>query len=268
MAGLEDDFFGADESPAPDDAANAPETVKEPESPAQEGATSPETPEAADASADDAGEADETPVSQGRLNAILAEREKRQAAEARAADLERRLAEAQQSAQAQPQQKPAPRPRPDPVMDPDGFNDWIEERLYLQREASSQAIAVGAHGLEAVAAAERALNAAVMSDPGLAQTVRNHPDPYGFAVAWHKRQALQSELAGVSSMDELIEREAAKRGYIRAGSGQPVIAPARVVGPDTTLPPRSLASAAASPANPAAVDKTPDAFERKLFGPK
>lgn len=233
-------------APAGQEAEAAPGQTEQDDAPAQEGAA----------------------VSEGRLNALLAERDKRQAAEREAQELKRQLEQFQQ------RQAPAPAPQqpteaPDPVMDPQGFQAWIVNEQYRQREQISQVAAVRHYGLDKVAAAEQAINAAGRLDPSLIAKVKSQPDPYGFAVEWHQQQQMLQQVQGYSSLDDLIAAEAVKRGYVRAGEGQPVTLPAKVVTQSTTQPPpRSLASAPTTPrGNP--VDTTAaDEFEGKLFGRK
>lgn len=123
-----------------------------------------------------------------------------------------------------------PRKMPDPLDDPEGFgahqNQVLEQRLTAQKFEMSDVIAKQAHGAEKVeAAAEWALERA-QKDPVFAAQYMREPHPIDWIVRQHQRDGLVSSLpSDVSSLDELIEREIAKRGLTAAPAAPAAVTP-------------------------------------------
>lgn len=263
MAGLDDAFFG----PPPEEEGTEAQPVAD--TPIPEAAPE-ETvePVAEDLAEDTEAEDPETPVTRGRLAAVLAERDKRQAAErvsqdatARAEAAERRIVELEGRQQA-PQAQPQAQAPPDPVMEPEQFAAWVQAQQRAPIEKLSGVMAVKEYGLEKVKAAEVAIRAAIARDPTLRAELNASDHPYDFAVTWHQKQQFRSEIGDVDSMDALIEREAVKRGYVKAGGAAPAQTTITTPRPQTPAP--SLAGVAA--ARPGEIRLQPDPLERKLFG--
>lgn len=171
------------------------------------------------------------------LAAMLDERDKRKAAEQERTSLQEQL-----------KSREAPVTVPDPYDDPEGYNQHtqrqIDQMMTAQRFNTSALIAKQAHGVEAVDAAAAWAEERAKTDPSFASMYMREEHPIEWIVQQHKRDSLVSQLpTDVSSLDELIEREIAKRGLtapIAAPAVQPVLKSAE--------PPRSIASDA-SPSN-------------------
>lgn len=177
------------------------------------------------------------------ISAVLDEREKRQAAEARARELEAR----QQPAQ-----------RPDLLDDPDGYEAYLAQELNAglarQRFEMSDVMARQAHGAEKVDAAVAWAQARAQTDKPFAASYMQKPHPIDWIVQQHQRDALLSDIG--DNLDDWFTREAAKRGY--APQSAPVAAaPVAAVppAPKPVAPPRSIASDAPASA-PAVSDET------------
>lgn len=168
-------------------------------------------------------------VADGRLAALLDERDKRKALEAELA----------QFRQAQQQQQPVQ--MPDPYEDPEGFAAAQEARvsqaLYQTNLRWSERIASIQHGEEAVKAAKDWGFQRCETDPYFNAKVAASPDPIGFVVAEYKRE----EIASKVTPDEFAQFQAWKAAQNQL---QQQAAPAA---PPTTqasaIPPKSLASA-------------------------
>lgn len=167
------------------------------------------------------------------LAAVLDERDKRKALEARVAEYERI------------QQQPQARNVPDAFDDPEGYNQYLEQRMgqamAQQRMDTSYLIATQAYGKESVEKAREWALERGKSNPGFAAELDQQAHPIDWIVQQHKRDGLISQLpTDVSSLDELIEREIAKRGL-----SAPVAAPTGATPQQAAPPvkvPRSLAS--------------------------
>ena len=211
---LEDFFDEADDAAIEaSEAQPEPETVEEaPEAEAVEPAETGEQEQAEEPDSPPPGDDDKAIT--GRISALLDEREKRQAAERKAGELEKRLAE---------MEKPQEAPKPiDPYEDPEGFHDqqraMVEQVALSQRVQTSKMFAEQQHGSEAVAEAYAAFDAACNADPAVAalsQSIIQNPHPMGEVVKWHQRQKL---------LDEIGEDPAAYRERIiaehQASAGQ------------------------------------------------
>lgn len=174
------------------------------------------------------------------LNAVLEEREKRQAAERRIAEFE---------AQAKPQEVP------DPFDDPAGyqrhFEAQLDQRLQAQRADMSYQFAVREHGKDKVEEARAWAMEKAKSDPVFNQQVgvvfQTEASPVDWVVQQHKRDALLSDIGG--NVDDWFTREAAKRGYVAQSAPAPA-APAAI--PPASPPvkvPRSLATQGSGPSD-------------------
>lgn len=174
---------------------------------------------------------------QGRfvpVTALLDERDKRKAAEQRAAALEQWRQEQERKAQEK---------QPDFYEDPDkafGFmRDQFEQRLFNERLNISEAMARQSHGDDVVAEAQQAFAAAMQRDPGLMQKLQNETNPYGFVVNWHKQQRFLSEVKDPDTWREQ-ERERIRQEIM-----------AEIQSPRPKSPPQSLASAPSAAGNDA-----------------
>ena len=225
----DDDFLAAVEADNANNAAPEPvkvEVVAEPKAPEPEvlELTDPVTPEPKPAEAPEPMRDD---AAEGRLVALLDEREKRRAAEAELA----RLRESQQ-------QQQAPVQMPDPYEDPEGFAAAQEARvsqaLYQSNLRWSEQIATMKHGEETVTAAKDWGFKRCDTDPYFNAKVAASPDPVGFVVAEYKRE----EIASKVTPDEFAQFQAWK-------NAQGQIAQAATPSPNAAsqIPPKSLASA-------------------------
>lgn len=106
---------------------------------------------------------------------------------------------------------------PDPFDDPQGFaahqEQQFQARLTQQKFEMSDVMARQAHGPDTVEAASNWAMERAQKDPVFAAQYMREPHPIDWIVRQHKRDSLVSNLPeDVSSLDELIEREIAKRG--------------------------------------------------------
>lgn len=169
------------------------------------------------------------------IDAMLTEREKRQA-------LERRLAEME--AQRQPQDVP------DPFDDPQGYqahlNTQLQAALFNERFATSEYLATEKFGEETVKSAADWAKSQVDRDPDFAARFAKERFPMMWIVQQHKRDALLSEVG--DNVDDWFTREAAKRGYVAQSAPVAAAAPVAAI-PQTAArppaPPKSIASDAA-----------------------
>lgn len=210
----------APEPPAPEQPAPAPEQAQ----PVQAPSVEPPAPKA--------------PEGYIPINAVLDEREKRQAAQRELDELKRKFAEAQR----QP-----PQPAPDPIADPEGFQRAIDERLaQTQWDATTRIslrFALQQHGEEAVKAAEEWVREQVQTNPAFVNSIRQQMDPYDFVVKQHKIALRNAKLGDETDLDAAFEKWAAERGYQKA-SEQPVQSGGASPSPtQTPLPKPSLATA-------------------------
>lgn len=160
------------------------------------------------------------------LAAHLAEREKRQAAERIATEVQRELQDmrrqmAEIARQSQPQDE-----GPDPETDPFNYlNSQIEgARAQMQRELAMQRLrystdaVVREYGEEAFRAAEQDFVQAARTNPQLGRVIQTHPDPARAVMEWSRGRAVQDRLSAYQGdLDALIEAEIAKR----MGGGEP-----------------------------------------------
>ena len=177
------------------------------------------------------------------LSALLDERDKRQAAQRQAEELQRKLAqfEAQQAA---PQ-------APDFYEDPEGR---INQALWNERLNTSELVARNTHGDAKVDEAREAFLAAAQKNPALQMELRGSRHPYDFVVSWHKRTRALSEIG---------DDPDAYRAKLQEEIRQQVLAEFAQAQPQKpAAPPPSLASAASAGG---AQTETQSGFER-LFG--
>jgi hypothetical protein len=163
------------------------------------------------------------------LSAMLDEREKRQAAERRAQELER------QQAQRQPV---AP---PDPYEDPAAFADF-QAQQFQQAQLNirldlSEDLARGKHGDEVVTKAQQWALERYARSPAFQQEVLTHRNPYEFVVQEYQRDQFVSQVQP-ADYDAFKAWQAAQAA---ASAQTPLAAPAAP--PLAATPPRSLASA-------------------------
>jgi len=149
------------------------------------------------------------------------EAEARRAAEERAANHERELAELRRQFQAiQKQNEPKP-PVPDLYENPDAFVDYrnqqaiepIKSEISQLREYYSQRDAIREHGADKVKAAYEALDKGLRSrDPEAAavyQRAMSSIDPYGDIMRWHKKQTIFSTIG--DDPEAFVERQIEER---------------------------------------------------------
>ena len=176
------------------------------------------------------------------INAVLDEREKRQAAQRELEELKRKFAE---------QNRQPPQPPPDPIVDPEGFQQMLDDRLaQTQWDATTRIslrFAVQQHGPEAVKAAEDWVKEQVQDNPAFINAIRQQPDPYDFVVRQHKIAQRNAKLGDETDLDAAFEKWAADRGYARAGQAMPTASSVGAPSPQSTpLPRPSIASAPAA----------------------
>lgn len=181
-------------------------------------------------------------------SAMLAEREKAQAAERRAAELEAQLT----------QYTSKPQEIPDPLDDPAGyqrhFDAQLDQRLQAQRADMSYQFAVREHGKDKVEEARAWAIEKAKNDPIFNQQVgavfQSEALPVDWVVQQHQRDALLNQIGDPSKLDDWFQQEATKRGYALQ-SAPPAAAPvavAPVTAQRQPAPPRSIA-ADATPVN-------------------
>lgn len=227
MADLADELFGATE----------PETATGPEAPPVE-----PTPEPQEQALPEPQQPEQPRDEGGRfipITALLDEREKRQAAERRAQELEQ-----QQQSRQQPQDVP------DPYDDPKGYDAYRDQQIaQATRQAEfriSERFALKEHGEEAVKAAVDWAMDKAKADPVFAQGYMTNPDPFDWIVRQHQREAIVSAIpSDVKSLDELIEREVAKRMQA-ATPPPPAVGVPQHPASGAAVVPRSLATAPGS----------------------
>lgn len=199
-----------------------------------------ETPPAEEEAGDP--EVEEREPRQVPINALLDERDKRKALEARIAEFE-----------AQQQQKQPEAEVPDPYDDPKGYADYQQQQINAARvEAKfeiSDRFARQQHGEETVQGAIDWAAAKAQAEPMFAAQYMQQQDPIGWIVQQHKRDAMLADIG--DSPDDWFEREAAKRGWQKQDA--PAAAAVAAVEPkQATAPakvPRSLASQGSAPSD-------------------
>lgn len=176
------------------------------------------------------------------LAAMLDERDKRKALEAKLAELEASKA----------QQQPAD--IPDPYDDPNGYaaylNNAVQQSTLAVKFDMSEEMAVASHGQEAVETAKEWAIARAQADPGFKQQMLSSRHPIDWAVRQHK-QAEDLKLYQtdpVAFARRILEAQGQSVPDATAGAvpvvGQQPAASAR------PAPPRSIASAPSTGGNP------------------
>ncbi len=173
------------------------------------------------------------------IAAMLDERDRRKALEA----------------QLQQFQQQAPRQQveiPDPLDDPQGHYAYLEaqmeQRLAAERFKMSDIMARQAHGAEAVETAVQWAQQKAQQDPMFAASYMREAHPLDWIVQQHKRDSFMSQIGDVSSIDDWIAQEAAKRGYVMQSAPVAAAPVAVPQAPKPAAPPRSIASDASSSA--------------------
>jgi hypothetical protein len=159
------------------------------------------------------------------IAALLDERDKRKAAEARI-PLET---------------QPAPKV-PDPYDDPEGYHNFTQTEInrvaVATRFETSSLIATQAHGEAVVNAAATWAEEKAKADPSFATMYMREAHPIEWIVQQHKRDGLYSQIPqDITSLDELIDREIAKRGLTAPMTPQGVQPALK-----SAAPPQSIAS--------------------------
>lgn len=125
------------------------------------------------------------------ITALLDERDKRQAFAREAEELRRKVAEYEAKAA-------QPAPEPDFFSDPEGYlskvQQQFEHRLWNDRLNTSETLSRRHYGDSLVTEAATAFKEAAAVSPALTAELRNQADPYGYVVAWHKRQRVVSQM--------------------------------------------------------------------------
>jgi len=228
LASLEEEDINAPvEDPKPEEETPKEEVKQEPEqsAPAEAAPVEPvepvETPAVVDPPTPEA--------PQAPLAALLDERDKRKAAEERAAFLEAQIRQQQQQAQ-----------MPDIVSDPEGFAavqaQQFQQAMLNQTLNTSERFARKEYGAETVESAKTWATQRFASDPLYQQQVLSDPDPYERVVQDWKRDQIFSKVKDPLEFDEFFAWKAAQ-GQLRQA------APAAPATPSSPIPPRSLASA-------------------------
>lgn len=149
------------------------------------------------------------------------EADARRAAEERAANHERELAELRRQLQAIQKQNEPKAPIPDLYENPDGFVDHrtsqaiepIKGEISQLREYYSQRDAIREHGAEKVKAAydalEQGLKARDLEVIAVYQRAMSSIDPYGDIMKWHKRQTIFSTIG--DDPEAFVERQIEER---------------------------------------------------------
>lgn len=131
---------------------------------------------------------------------------------------------------------------PDPYDAPEEYAQFqdqkIQSALIAQRFQMSELMAKQAHGDDAVNAAAEWAEGKAKADPAFASAYMRELHPIDWIVRQHQRDSIVSQLpSDIKSLDELIEREIAKRGLTAPAVTTPV-----TVQPAPSTPRRSLAS--------------------------
>jgi hypothetical protein len=178
------------------------------------------------------------------IDAMLTEREKRQALERRVAEFE-----AQRTPQA----------RPDAFDDPEGYDRHIQGLIQAEthrvRAEMSYEMACSKHGKDDVEAARTWALEKAQNDPLFGQQVeaafKTQSLPVEWVVQQHKRDALVSQV-GDRSMDDFVRDYLSKNpGLVQSAPPAPApVAVAPAPAPKQAMPPRSIASDPAPVAPP------------------
>lgn len=202
---------------------------------------------------------EEAEARQVPLNVVLDERDKRKAAEA---DRDRY----KQQWEASQQQRQQPQNVPDPYDNPNEFaayqQQMVHQAVTAQKFQMSELMAKQTHGEETVTKASTWALERAQTDPTFAAAYHQQAHPIDWIVQQHKRDSLYSQLpTDVSSLDELIEREIAKRTASVAATS---VAVPQQASPPVKVP-RSLATQGEGPSDIRQVATGPTAAVDAIF---
>lgn len=209
LAAVEADNKGVPEEPVKVEVVKEPEPAPEPPTPEPVAEPEKAEPEALELTTDEI----VTPkpdAADGRLLALLEERDKRKAAEERARTLEEQMRAAQQQ------------PLPDPYEDPEGFaavqKAQTDAALYNANLRWSEQLASIKHGEDTVKTAKEWGFNKCNEDPYFNAKVAASPDPIGYVVQEFKRE----EIASKVTPDEFAQFQAWKtaQNQIQQPAGQ------------------------------------------------
>lgn len=145
------------------------------------------------------------------IAAVLDERDKRQAAERRAQELEQRLS---QYTQQQEEYVPT---------DPREIIQYTlaeqQKIAFNERLNISELMARQAYGDDEVTAAQQAFMEASQSDPNLAAQLQGQVHPYDWVLRWHKSYRLMSEIAPDPEAWRSAERERLRQELLQEIQG-------------------------------------------------
>lgn len=172
------------------------------------------------------------------ISAMMDERDRRKAAEARALELEQR----------QPQQVQ----RIDPFDDPEAFVAQQQQQVANQvaelRFQMSDQMAREKHGPETVDTAIAWAGERAKSDPVFAASYMRDPNPINWIVQQHKRHGVIEQI-GDRTLDDFVKDYVAKNPNLLAA---PVVAASAAIPQQASAPvrvPRSLATQGSSPSD-------------------
>lgn len=210
------------------------------------------------------------------IQTVLAERDKRQAAEAANADLKKRI----DRLEAQSRQS-APKPKVeavDPLIDPEKYAEQMQQQsqALVVRERFNMSKMIHSsttEGATALTVAEKAFEDAAEDSPHLLGLLYNAPDPYKYILDWHKRESVLAAVGNDLSAYEkkIIEKhlatEAAKTAAASVAAGldpdaeQGVTLPAAAAA--ATVPKVKLpASIVAAPGSGATADAVESGYDK------
>jgi hypothetical protein len=170
------------------------------------------------------------------ITALLDEREKRQAAERRAQEIERRIAEIEAQ-----RQQPAPDFFDNPEAAFAAERARVEFAMWNERANMSEMLARNKHGDETVERATQAFVEAAQANPALAVEMRRQRDPYGYVIGWHRKHDAMQKIG--DDPDAWITAQVEARLAERLAQAQAPIAQPAPVQAKPNPPPRSIASA-------------------------
>lgn len=172
------------------------------------------------------------------LSELLAERKKRQETERLTQEMQGRLSAYEQqmqhllSRQHQPahpqaQQQQIPQQAPDPVVDPAGFQQWVnntvgtrvqEAQLAAQNQFLNLSMSQAAdrYGVQAVRSAEL-----FAQQNGVLGQFAQYPDPYGTLMQWFNSQQVLHQIGGdFAGYQERLRQEGAQRALEELKKGK------------------------------------------------
>lgn len=170
-----------------------------------------------------------------QFKGYLDEREKRQAAEAREAEKDKRLKELEAKFQQ------SATPPPSIYEDPDGYANRVEDRVRLAegraRFRMSEMLAAKEHDADTIAAAKQWGSDLSQKSEAFAKEYWENDFPIDWVIKQYKRDKTFNELG--DDPDAYVRRRAAELGLI-AGTTEPVL-PNPAASPQSTSPPAAAA---------------------------